>query len=169
MSEGYRPPRCRAAKVWYRAGQGTKPSRAPGVAGELTPLPLPGARRRAGDRHARGHERSRSVTSYAAPRVLKQALRDYADEAASCRARAEYWQGEARRLAAENATLAGTVAAQREQITALRQRLVTLSRILIRKLDLSRAGGGAVGCCRLPGGGGGVPGHEHSADCSLDG
>ena len=30
----------------------------------------------------------------------------------------------------QNATLAGTVAVQREQITALKQRVVTLSRIL---------------------------------------
>ncbi len=34
------------------------------------------------------------------------------------------------RLAAENAMLAGTVAAQREQVTALKQRVVTLSRML---------------------------------------
>jgi len=34
------------------------------------------------------------------------------------------------RLAAENTTLAGTVAAQREQLTALKQRVVTLSRML---------------------------------------
>ena len=74
-----------------------------------------------------------SLGVVAAPACSPASLRDYADEAASCRARAEYWQGEARRLAAENATLAGTVAAQREQITALRQRLVTLSRILFGK------------------------------------
>jgi len=60
-------------------------------------------------------------------------LLDYAGEAASCRARAEYWEGEARRLEAENAALAGTLAAQREQITALKQRVVTLSRMLFGK------------------------------------
>ncbi len=43
---------------------------------------------------------------------------------------AVFWRGRAESLAAENATLAGTVAVQREQITALKQRVVTLSRIL---------------------------------------
>ena len=43
---------------------------------------------------------------------------------------AVFWRGRAESLAAENATLARTVAVQREQITALKQRVVTLSRIL---------------------------------------
>ena len=44
--------------------------------------------------------------------------------------RAEFWEAEATRLAAENATLAGTAEAQREQLAVLKQRVVTLSRML---------------------------------------
>ena len=43
---------------------------------------------------------------------------------------AQLLEAENARLAAENTTLAGTVAAQREQLTALKQRVVTLSRML---------------------------------------
>ncbi|MGH3305461.1 MAG: IS66 family transposase [Streptosporangiaceae bacterium] len=46
------------------------------------------------------------------------------------RSRAECWEAEAGRLAAQNTTLAGTVEAQREQLDVLRQRVVTLSRML---------------------------------------
>ncbi len=46
------------------------------------------------------------------------------------RGRAEQLGAENARLAAENTTLAGTVAAQREQLAALKQRVVTLSRML---------------------------------------
>ena len=46
------------------------------------------------------------------------------------RCRAEFWEAEATRLAAENATLAGTAEARRQQVEALRQRVVTLSRML---------------------------------------
>ena len=46
------------------------------------------------------------------------------------RSRAEFWEAEAGRLAAENATLAATVEAQRRQVEALKQRVVTLSRML---------------------------------------
>jgi transposase len=46
------------------------------------------------------------------------------------RSRAEFWEAEATRLAAENTTLTGTVEAQREQLAVLRQRVVTLSRML---------------------------------------
>jgi transposase len=59
---------------------------------------------------------------------------------ACCRAASEevvFWrscakllEAENARLAAENTTLAGTVGAQREQLTALKQRVVTLSRML---------------------------------------
>src|SRR5271157_6070840 len=53
-----------------------------------------------------------------------------ADEAVFWRGRAESLAAENARLAAENAALAWTVAVQREQIAALKQRVVTLSRIL---------------------------------------
>ena len=56
--------------------------------------------------------------------------RSAADEAALRRSRAEFWKGEAGRLAAENVTLAGKVEGQRQQVEALRQRVVTLSRML---------------------------------------
>jgi len=55
------------------------------------------------------------------------------DEAALWRSRAEVLEAENARLTAENITLSGTLAAQREQITALKQRVVTLSRILFGK------------------------------------
>ncbi len=72
-----------------------------------------------------------------------------ADEAVFWRERAGSLAAENVRLAAENTTLAGTVAVQREQIAALKQRVVTLSRMLFgtssEKGDPGRpeAGGGA--------------------------
>src|SRR6266851_4432351 len=71
-----------------------------------------------------------------------------ADEAVFWRERAGSLAAENVRLAAENTTLAGTVAVQREQIAALKQRVVTLSRMLFgtssEKGDPGRpeAGGG---------------------------
>ena len=63
------------------------------------------------------------------------------------RSRAEFWEAEATRLAAENATLAGTVEAQREQLAVLKQRVVTLSRMLFgassEKGSPARRGDGA--------------------------
>jgi len=56
--------------------------------------------------------------------------RSASDEAAFWRSRAESLEVENARLAAENITLSGTLAAQQEQIAALKQRVVTLSRIL---------------------------------------
>src|SRR5713226_6498307 len=79
-----------------------------------------------------------------------------ADEAVFWRERAGSLAAENVRLAAENTTLAGTVAVQREQIAALKQRVVTLSRMLFgtssEKGDPGRpeAGGDGDG----PGGGG---------------
>jgi len=62
----------------------------------------------------------------AAPACSAPSFPGCAGDAASWRARAEYWEGEARRLEAENGTLAGALAAQREQIAALKQQVVTL-------------------------------------------
>lgn len=85
---------------------------------------------------------------------------------------AVFWRGRAESLAAENATLAGTVAVQREQITALKQRVVTLSRILFGTSsekgepgrpeagggDDSRGDGGQAGEEPAPGAAAGVGG-----------
>jgi transposase len=56
--------------------------------------------------------------------------RSASQEAVFWRGRAESLAAENARLVAEKTTLAGTVAAQREQLAALRQRVVTLSRML---------------------------------------
>ena len=70
------------------------------------------------------------------------------------RSRAGSLEVENARLAAENLTLSGTLAAQQEQITALKQRVVTLSRMLFGKSsekgDPGKPGAGGDG----PAGGG---------------
>jgi transposase len=85
--------------------------------------------------------------------VAPACSRSAAEEAVFWRSRAELLEAEIARLAAENTTLAGTVAAQLEQLAALKQRLVTLSRMLFgtssEKGDAGKPGAGGQ-----PGGGG---------------
>ena len=78
----------------------------------------------------------------------------------SAAAGAVFWRERAEQLAAENArlaeqstTLAGTVAAQREQIAALKQRVVTLSRMLFGTSS-ERSDPGKPGAGGQPAGGG---------------
>jgi hypothetical protein len=79
------------------------------------------------------------------------------EEAVFWRSRAELLEAENARLAAQNTTLAGTVAAQLEQLAALKQRVVTLSRMLFgtssEKSDPGKRGAGdgpAIHDGRLP-------------------
>jgi transposase len=55
-----------------------------------------------------------------------------------------FWRERAVLLEAENATLAGTVAAQQEQIAALKQQVVTLSRMLFGRSSEKGSGGKAA-------------------------
>jgi transposase len=68
------------------------------------------------------------------------------EEAVFWRSRAELPEAENARLAAQNTTLAGTVAAQQEQLAALKRRVVTLSRMLFgtsgEKSDPGKRGAG---------------------------
>jgi transposase len=87
--------------------------------------------------------------------------RSVSAEAVFWRSRAEFWEAEATRLAAENATLSGTVEAQRGQLAVLKQRVVTLSRMLFGTSsekdppggrDEGASDGGAGGGAARPGG-----------------